>query len=242
MMLKILYSYFTLANLTALAGKIRLYLVAKFPDHPMLTPILANLQSNINIALKSVGSSTKQPLTKSLRGADKKRDNSYLSLRDHIHAGLRRENEDYRKACESLCPIFEKNGFELSRLPDGDQTSAVNSLLHDLDNDEDKTCLETIHATQWLQELDRDNKNFVTMSQQRSSKRSVDTTLPDDIALSKIKSSLGLVCGALAALHATNAPDGIQGAVNEINEYIREANASAKLGRSRPKPGETEDE
>ncbi len=241
-MLKILYSYFTLANLTALAGKIHLYLVAKFPDHPMVIPIMANLQGSMDIALKSVGSSTKQPMTKKVRAADKKRDNSYLSLRDHIHAGLRRENEDYRTACESLWPIFEKNGFELARLADGDETIAIHSLIDDLSGPEEQTHLATVNAVEWMQELQADNQNFVLTSQQRSAKRTVDTTVPDDRALGQLKSSLELVCGALAALRATNAPDGIQGAVNEINEYIREANASAKRGRSRPGSGETEDE
>jgi hypothetical protein len=43
MLIKIIYSYFTLGNLTSLAEKIRLYLVQKFPEHPMLGIILAQL-------------------------------------------------------------------------------------------------------------------------------------------------------------------------------------------------------
>jgi hypothetical protein len=240
MLIKILYSYFTLANLTALAEKIRLYLVSKFPGHPMIEAVMAALQSSMDVSLKSVGSSTKQPMTKALRDADKKRDNSYLSLRDHIDAGLRRENEVYRTACEGLWPVFEKNDLQLYNFGDGDETTAINSLLKDLDNNQDIARLEATNSVEWLQELDLDNKNFVAISQQRSSERSVDITETDKAAMKQIQASLELVCSALAALQGTNGPEGIQDAANEINQYIKEANASAKLSQPHKKPKETE--
>jgi hypothetical protein len=240
MLIKILYSYFTLANLTALAEKVRLYLTDKFPDNPMIVPILGNLEGSMGTSLQSVGSSTKQALTKTLREADKKRDNSYVSLRDHIDAGLRRENEAYRTACEGLWPAFEKNDLYLSRMPDGDETTAINSLLKDLSNDKDIARLEATNSVEWLQELDRDNKNFVAISKQRSSDHSVDPTVADDIAMGKLKQSLELVCSALTTLQAVNGPEDAQGAVNEVNQYIKEANASAKLSQPHKKPEETE--
>jgi hypothetical protein len=48
------------------------------------------------------------------------------------------------------------------------------------------------------------------------------------------------VCSALAALQGTNGPEGIQDAANEVNQYIKEANASAKLSQPHKKPKETE--
>lgn len=239
MLIKIIYSYFSLGNLTALAKKIHLYLAAKFPDHPMIATVLANLQNSMDTSLQSVGSSTKQPLTKSVRDADKKRDNSYISLRDHVQAGLRRENEPYRLACEALWVVFEKNGAQLYNLPDGDQSTAIGSLLHDLDNSQAIGHLETVHSVEWLQELDRDNQNFIAVSQQRSSERSVDVTEPDDIALGQLRISLELVGNVLSAILAMNDPGSIQEAVNEVNQYVREANASAKLSKQHSAPKET---
>ena len=238
MLIKIIYSYFSLGNLTALAKKVHLYLAAKFPDQPMIATVLANLQSSLDTSLQSVGSSTKQPLTKSVRDADKKRDNSYVSFRDHIQAGLRRENEPYRMACEALWVALEKNGTQLYKLPDGDQSTAISSLLHDLDNSQAIGHLETVHAVKWVQELDRDNQNFIAVSQQRSSERSVDATETDDIALGQLRISLELVSNVMLALLAMNDLPGIQEAVNEVNQYIREANASARLSNQHTAPKE----
>lgn len=238
MLIKIIYSYFSLGNLTALAKKIHLYLAAKFPDHPMIATVLVNLQNSIDTSLQSVGSSTKQRLTKSVRDADKKRDNSYISLKDHIQAGLRRENEPYRMACEALWVVFEKNGTKLFDLPDGDQSTAISSLLHDLDNSQAIGHLETVHAVKWLEELDRDNQNFIAVSQQRSSERSADITETDDIAMGQLRISLELVGNVLSALLAMNDPESIREVVNEVNQYVREANASAKLSKQHSAPKE----
>lgn len=240
MLTKIIYSYFSLGNLTALAKKIHLYLAAKFPDHSMITTVLVNLKNSLNTSVQAAGSSTKQTLTKSVRDADKKRDNSYISLKDHIHAGLRRENETYRLACEALWAVFEKNGTQLYNMPDGSESTAIDSLLRDLDQSKAVGYLETVNAVEWLQELDRDNENFIAISQQRSSERSVDETETDDIAMDQLRISLELVSNVMSALLAMNDPKGIQEAVNEVNQYIREANASAKLGKPHPAPEEAE--
>lgn len=110
MLTKIFYSYFTLSNLIVLVQRIRILLLEKFADHPMISTVMTSLEANLDIAVQAIGSSSKQPLTQVVRSADVKRDNSFRSLRDHVQAGLQCENESYREACEALWPEFEKNG------------------------------------------------------------------------------------------------------------------------------------
>ena len=129
MITRILYSYFTLGNLTALAQKINQFLVSKFPDHPMISGVLTDMGPKLKISLQSVGSSTKQPLTKIVREADRKRDDSYISLKDHVHSGLRRQNETYRQACKALWAVFEKNNLKLYNLADNDESVMIESLV-----------------------------------------------------------------------------------------------------------------
>lgn len=232
MLVKILYSYFSLANLTSLAQKIHGLLVSKFPDHPMISIVLKSLSSSMEVSVQAIGSTRKQPLTKSVREADLKRDNSYLSLKEHIQAGLRRENGSYRQACEALWVDFEKNDLKLYSLPDGDQTAAIDSLLKDLSRPKRQAHLETVHVVEWVQELDRDNRAFVVAAQQRSAIRSVDETVTDAEAIEQLKVSLTLLSHVMSALYAVNELEGIRDLVGEINQYIRESNASAKLSKA----------
>lgn len=84
-MKKILFSYFTLAALTALVQKIVNLLNAQLPKHQMVQTILMRFQSQLQTALQAIGSTIKQPLTEIVTTADKRRDNSYKSLRNHIY-------------------------------------------------------------------------------------------------------------------------------------------------------------
>ncbi len=232
MVLKILFSLFSLAQLTALAQRIRNLLIERFPDHLMLGPVLAQLDEHLAVAIKAIGSTTKQALTKTVRAADSKRDNSFRSLRNHVEAGLLRENEAYRLACEALWVEFEKNGTTLNNLPYDEQTASANSLLVDLSTPTNLEHLATIHAVEWKDELDRDNQAFVATENQRSVVRSVDDTLSDRNALMQLRTSVELLVNVLNSLYALNNLEGIRGAVAEINQYIREATTAARSGRA----------
>jgi len=232
MILKILFSYFSLSNLTALAQKIRNLLFAKFPDHPMVVALVANLDAAIATALQSVGSTTRQESTPEVRSADKTRDNSYRSLRDHVQAGLKRQNEAYRLACEALWPDFEKNGIQLYRLPGGEETTAIDSLLKDLSNPKKQEYLTTINAVEWVAEMDRDNKAFTEASTRRSANRSADETVDDKRAIKQLEVALQLACSTLESLQLMNGIEGAAAVVAEVNQYIAEANTSAKRSQS----------
>ncbi len=228
MLVKILYSYFRLAGLIALAQKIRSLLIARFPDHPMIASALSLLDAKLALAVQAIGSSNKQPLTQTVRAADKKRDNSFRSLRDHVQAGLLRENDSYRMACEALWPEFEKNGLLLYKEPYDDQSAAMDSLMKDLGKPENQVHLETIHAVEWKDEVERDIQAFLDVSKQRSMVRSADDTVVDEAAFKGLKIPLELLNNVLNSLYAMSEPEGIQEVVNEVNQYIREANTSAK--------------
>lgn len=240
MLIKILYSYFTLGNLTSLAQKIHQFLVSKFPDQPMIASVLTDMAPKLETSLQSVGSTSKQPLTKIVREADRTRDDSYISLRDHIQAGLKRQNETYRLACEALWDVFEKNNLKLYNLANGDESTAIDSLVKDLHLVKNQGHLETVHVVEWLEEVVRDNQAFKDAERERSAVRSADETVADAVAFEQLKVSLDLLSNVLAALYAMNDLDGIREAVSEVNQYISEANASARQSKSRPTPKEAE--
>lgn len=232
MLIKILFSYFSLANIISLAKKIRSLLIEKFPENPMLASVLSSMDANLELAIEAFGSTTKQVLTKEVQAADMKRDNSFRSLRDHVRAGLLRENESYRLACEALWTEFEKNGLNLFSVPYSEETAGITSLLNDLRSADNQVHLQTIFAVDWAEELDRDNNAFVALSRQRSAARSGDSVMSDQNAFKQLKVSLELMSNILNTLYAMNEPEGIREVVAEVNQYIRESNASAKLSES----------
>lgn len=245
MLNKIRYSYFTLAALTALVQKIVTLLSTKLPDNQMVITLLARFQPQLETAIQAIGSTTKTPLTVIVKQADLKRDNSFRSLRDHVKAGLNRENESYRSACEALWPEFEKNGTQIDRLPREKQTAATESLLADLQKNKNQPHLLTTNTTDWVSELDNDNRAYVTATTQRSSERSTDDTVLDHEAFKALRTSLDLLENILNTMQAMGDPVDVDEVVAEISQYIAEANAAAKQskgnGNTNPaNTGETE--
>ncbi|WP_372650943.1 DUF6261 family protein [Draconibacterium sp.] len=245
MLNKIYYSYFTLAALTALVQKIVNLLSAKLPEDQMVTSLLARFQPQLEKALRAIGSTTKTPLTEIVQAADLRRDNTFRSLRDTIQAGMRRQNEAYRTACETLWLEFEKNGLLLYAIPRDRQTAATESLLADLRKPENAAHLATTHITDWVTELDNDNQAYVAAATQRSAARSADDTLQDAEAFKNLKTSLELMENILNTMQAMQTPRGIDEVVAEVSQYIAEANTAAKQshnnnGGDDDNPDETE--
>ena len=234
MLLKIIYSYFSLMNLAALSNKLRNLLAEKFPDQAIIISLLRKMDQAQQTALQAIGSSTKQALTATVRSADTIRDNSFISLRTHVYAGLRREHKGYREACETLWPLFEKNNIKLYNLADGEETAAIGSLLKDLKAGDFPAHLATVNATEWLDELERDNIAFVAVQQQRAAKRGSDNTVVDEEAFKQLKAALELIGSAIDSLQLLEL-DGVKAVAAEINEYIREANANARNSKNRPR-------
>ncbi|WP_297099702.1 DUF6261 family protein [uncultured Draconibacterium sp.] len=232
MLEKIRYSYFTLAALTALVQKIVTLISTKLPESQMIIALLARFQPQVETALQAIGSTTKQPLTEIVTAADLRRDNTYRSLRDHIKAGLQRQNEAYRTACETLWSEFVKNDLKLYNMARDKQTAATESLLADLRKPENAPHLITTNTNDWVTELDTDNQAYVAAATQRSAARSVDDTVHDAEAFKDLKTSLDLLENILNTMTVMDDQRGIDEVVAEVSQYISEANAAAKQSQS----------
>lgn len=186
------------------------------------------------LALKALGSTSKQPLSRAVRQADTVRDDSFISFKKHVQAGLQRQNEAYRLACEAIWVCIEKNNDKLYTLSDDDETSAINSLLDDLTTPKNQGHLATINAADWIAELDRDNKAFQEVSSQRAADRTANATVGNQQAFSDLKNSFEPLLNIMNSLQLMNEPEGIASTVSLVNQYIAEANTSAKLSGSQP--------
>lgn len=229
----IVFYLYSLRGLVALASKFQLLLTTRFIDNPMVSAVLGVLDQSVEVATKAIGSATKQPLTKTVRQADKVRDDQYKALKSLIINGTRRNNAAYREACLDLAYIIEKNNPMLYVLGDKEETAAITSLLHDLDEEPAKTRIAAINAEEWVAELVQANQDFVAASEGRSGVIAADDTLTDRKAFKNLEKSMKLVCNMLDSHLGYGQPADIQDIVNIANQYIREANASARLSGPR---------
>jgi hypothetical protein len=241
MMIKILFSLFSLGSLIALAEKFRLLLVNQFTDNPMVNSVVNHLVNSMDSAKKALNDAKTNPLTKIVKEADTARDDLYIALRDHVTAGIRRRKNDYREACLELYPIFEQNNLMLYHLGYNEETAAIKSLVTDLDNENARACLSTINALELMHELDDANNDFVATTKKRSKQRADDNIPTDIAAFQQLKGSLGLVCSALDAMLAMNQPEGIQQTVAVGNQYIKEAHAAARQSIKKPRKDQDKD-
>ncbi len=232
---RVLYSYYNLGLLTSLTQRIHDLLAKQFPDHERLNALRMNLNESILWAIKAVGSTTRIASTPTIQKANKKRGDSFRSLRDHVKSGLRRQNEAYQKACKVLWPEFEKNGLLLYRLNDGNQSASILSLLEDLNTETNQTHLATINATEWVAELERDHASFTKMSTDRSKQRANDKTPTDKMAHARLKKSVKLALSTLETIsELDNLPD-LPATIAKVNVYISETNIEARRSRKRKK-------
>lgn len=238
---KISFSYFSLAALTALVQKIVKLLSTKLPDNQMATTFITRISPQLATALQAIGSTSKQPLTKKAKQADLRRDNSYRSLRDHIDAGMLRQNETYRVACETLWTVFEKNGLKLYDIAREKETAAIESLLKDLGKPEYVEPIKITKIASWIAELNTDNQAYVTVSVERSAIRASDDTVNDQNAFKDLKISLDLLENILNTMLAMNMPEGIDEIVAEVSQYISEANTAAKQSGANKKDDTPDD-
>lgn len=176
------YTLIPLSGLTTLSERSLQTVQTNHPDEAFFIKNINRLQQAIERATIAVGSSRMAEGTKSVTNADIDRDNSFDSLRDHVKAGLKRNNAQYKMACERLFTIFKKNNLNLSRLPYDQETGALMSLFTDLSDTQSVTDLATIHATEWLQELKSDQSGFEEAVKTRASEKVDAQDVPTDAA------------------------------------------------------------
>ncbi len=225
---RIPFTKINLSGLVTMAQRLRDLIHQKHPSETFFEKVLEKLDRAIEMGTKATGSTQASAYTKHVQDADKDRDNSFDSLRNHIHAGLKRNHSAYREACERLYRIFKQNGLNLSRLPYSQETGALLSLFEDLGTTEAQEDLDTVHGREWLKELQDDQDAFEAIVSSRIAERSAED-IPTDAA------AAGALIPALKALHKTmdvaeenELVDGIDDTITNCNNIIAEVVAASR--------------
>ncbi|MDX2302709.1 MAG: DUF6261 family protein [Microscillaceae bacterium] len=228
MIRSISYSLYSLKSLYDLARQIQQTVQAAHPEHPMLRPFLDALQKTLEKTLTAIGKNMGSTLTTAIKEADSKRDDAFVSLRDHVQAGLRRLNPTYREAADKINRVFEQNNPRLYVFAYAEQSAALTRLISDLENPIHKTALETLHAWEWSMELKAAQQNFEQVYTQRVEESAGKDKMTEAEAKKELTTALQILIQTLGVLEATASPEGILETVKQLNVLIEQAQATAR--------------
>lgn len=237
------YSYFDLGKLTTLANDLLALTNSAYGDTPTLQPTLAALMTALEGAKASLGTDSTESLTASVQEADDLRDDSFRSLRDHIRAGLRRHaNPAYQQACGRLHAIVQRHGSRLYYQPYANESALLASLFQELAEAQSVTDLATIHATDWLAELQNDETRFLKVWKARNDQKvQADTVDATHEAKRKLKEQTEALLVVLSGFHLGNLLPDSDGFMARINQTIERAAQQARQHQARRHTAEGDD-
>ena len=226
------YSRIPLSGLTTLGNRIIAALESRHPAEPFFQNNIASVKSAIGDGVLAVGSSLLSENTPAVNQADMQRKNSFNSLRNHIKAGLTRENETYRKACERLMVIFQRNNTQMMSLPLDERSAALESLFEDLgtvdmlsselSSNGAASDLVTVNATAWLQELKDFHTAFEAAIQARNTEKSDRKVLTDEAAKDALVPQMKNLLMAVQVAYNNQIVAAIEDTIDLLNEIISE--------------------
>ena len=228
MIKSISYSLYTVKSMANLAKQIYEVVNESHAQHTMLAPFLDSLQKAYQKGLGAVGENMGSMLTAEIKASDADRDTAYISLRNHIKAGINRPNETYSLAAQKIYRVFEQNNLKLYDFRYTEQSVALTRLFTDLASPENQEALKILHAIAWLEELKQAQTKFEELYTQRS-QETVSTQKPTDAEAKKeISTALQFLLQSIGVLEAIGEPESILDTVNRVNVIIDKEQAAAR--------------
>ncbi|MAQ74909.1 MAG: hypothetical protein CL613_01085 [Aquimarina sp.] len=223
------FSYLNPESLINLSTQSITVISTNHPDQPLLSTSISKLDAAIKEAEKAVGKTAKEALTGQVFQADSNRDSTFIALRTHIEAGLRRHrNTEYKTACERLYAIIEKHGKDVYKLPYAEQSTVFTALLQELKSGIVHQDVSTINAGGFVDDLDQDQQEFDTVYTKRNEEKAANTSITDRQAIKLLKPELNKFYTLINALYISEQVPDIDKSINEINSIIDRIMASAK--------------
>ena len=221
---KISFSMFGLGELNTLARQLFAVVSEAYADQPALSQALSALKAAIDMGDRALGNARGEALTEAVQQADSRRDDSFMSLRDHLAAGLRRHGKpEYQLACERLKKVFDQHGTTLHRESYAKQSALLVSLFKDLETAPAVADLATVGATEWLAELERDQAEFEDLYAQRNDDRATADRTTYEEAKQDLRQALEMLLVILNGLHLGGLLPNSEATLGRINQHIERA-------------------
>lgn len=179
------------------------------------------------------------PLTQQIIEADEARDNSFLGFKAYVGACHYKASPIWQEASDQLKRAINRYGSELYDMAYAEESSSIDNLLGDLNQDPLSTYITTIEATSWRTQLEVDQNAFKALRQQQNVETEtglptiVETRKPLINDLRALLTMIGLQAGILNDVALNNM-------VSALNNLIDTTMTSARQSQSLSEPDELE--
>jgi len=235
---------FTLLNsneLYAIANRFAEACKLSLPDNEYLMKLCTLIIVANSDLRRGLGRTFNSEFTSVLMLADEKRDNSFIGLRDYIHACCNSGDTLKDKAAKDLSLILENVGNTIYSLPYAAETTKLDVLFEDLSTPAAKEALATIMATEWLERLKARQTDFENVYQSKvEAEAGIDFPL-----LKKSKETITFYMKGLLSYIETNSkaePTQFGSIEEKINGIITDAVALARARGTRKENAEKKED
>lgn len=188
------FSLLSIETVLTLANQCVKTISAKHSENPLLKGSLESLKEPMAKAELAIASDRKQEFAERVNNADFQRDQAFIGFRKCIEVFQYKEWDPAAKqASSNLLTIIRKHGTQLYKEGLNVQSSLLDALFEDLDDEKARMDIEKLGVEEWLVQLKRLQERFSKIFQQHSeveSDKSIPSKVEAKAALVKSLSSL----------------------------------------------------
>lgn len=193
--------------------------------------------------VKNQRNTTKNSFTDVSVLADKDRDCAFICLRDILHGMSVSLIEDIKSKAAKLYTIIDKYGSQIYKLGYKAESATLLSLLTEFEQPENQQLLSDLGVIVFYGSLKAAEDTFVSVSQQKSEEKTVQTN--ESEAATTVLKELLLELTKLVSmlqLYSQLDSDNYGAAYNQVITYITEINTIARARKTRKQNNKDDDE
>jgi len=175
---KISFSLLSVETILELANQCIKIISAKHFENPLIESSLEGLKEPIKKVELAIANDRKQEFTERVNNADFQRDQIFIGFRKYIEVFQYKEwDQAAKRASNNLLSIIRKHGAQLYKEGLTKQSSLMNAMFTDLEDEKAQLDIEKLGVSEWLIQLKRSQERFSRIFQQYNEIES-DTDIP----------------------------------------------------------------
>lgn len=179
-------------------------------------------------------------LSGQVEDADRDRDNALMALIHIVTGYLLFPDAARREAAELLKRWLDKLEKGVTRLPYLQESGALHNLLEDLELEESKAAITSLHVEDWVVKLKEASTRFDDLFTQREMQNSEKVIAAVKDARWELQNELNNLATLIHARELEEGPEAYLPLCQKVNEALDAARLQAEMSRSRKRKDEEE--
>lgn len=206
-----------------------------------LQPLIGNLETSVKDYETYAGNRIADPATQELIHLNETQNNHFIWARDFTSVQRFSPDANVAKASNSLWPVFERHGLTLYTKGYADESSALRSLLAELNGAALQAAVGTVGLRPWIDRLSAAATAFNNCFMQRAAAGKPTDAVKTKAAVDSLTKYLNILLANLDLIEETSKDAAIQTRLKTINTVVEQHNAQLRAARTRGASGKDED-